>query len=633
MFKKFIKNQNLIFLLLALGLQDYLTLLSWGTFIVLSLLSFFINKKIPYLTNSLVIIYAGLFFKGSGFILTPETAFNLLWGLVFIKRLESTYDHSYRVRFFGEILLLISSLLFNKTLTFYLVVMVGLFISIQVLSNYLQTKMRFEIKKILLLFLKIIPLAAILFFLFPRTQGFIPLPNISPVQNKGEVGFNPDVNLSDIAELKGTGEIAFRAQIDKKMKQSLLYWRGQTLSQNDGWNWSRAYFDKTQLNWGLLEKKESNLFKQNIWLSKPSSRLFILDFPHEIHFQNKTAPLKNMPSFEMFQTQGVSTYQAYSSSSLPNDFTHQIITSLPSKKVKEVINDWPSDPEKLLQMIRSYYQKNSFYYSLTPGKSINLEEFLFKNKKGFCGHFSSATALILNAKGIPTRLVSGFLGGTFNESGNFYTILSDEAHVWIEYWHHAAWHRVDPTMWVFPERLNLTGPEVLMINAKERDQKKFFQYKFIIQSFQKIDELNFKFMVYMEELTQAKQLDLFSPFGLKIKDLFMMFCVFIATFALLIYFNQFFKFKKNSQKDSLSGLWIKLNLCFPSFKGRAKNLKQWQDFAQDLPSPRKEWVKDVLKSFEESFKKKSAINEKEIKWLLLKIRWFNNFKFRLNRRL
>ena len=34
----------------------------------------------------------------------------------------------------------------------------------------------------------------------------------------------------------------------------------------------------------------------------------------------------------------------------------------------------------------------------------------FTNKKGLCSHYASATALILRAKGIPSRLVSGFMG-------------------------------------------------------------------------------------------------------------------------------------------------------------------------------------------------------------------------------
>lgn len=72
--------------------------------------------------------------------------------------------------------------------------------------------------------------------------------------------------------------------------------------------------------------------------------------------------------------------------------------------------------------------------------------FLFDRKAGHCEYFASAMALMLRARGVPSRLVAGYRGASFNEYGGYWTVAEYRAHSWVEYFDDAdGWTRIDPT--------------------------------------------------------------------------------------------------------------------------------------------------------------------------------------------
>ena len=107
--------------------------------------------------------------------------------------------------------------------------------------------------------------------------------------------------------------------------------------------------------------------------------------------------------------------------------------------------------EEALTLIR-----NEFTYSLDPPLlgADPVDDFLFSSRIGFCEHFASAFALLMRAAGIPTRVVAGFQGGYFNQTGGHLTVLRSDAHAWTEVWLAGqGWTRVDPTAAVSPARI------------------------------------------------------------------------------------------------------------------------------------------------------------------------------------
>lgn len=90
-----------------------------------------------------------------------------------------------------------------------------------------------------------------------------------------------------------------------------------------------------------------------------------------------------------------------------------------------------------------------FRYSLEmqdPGDRPPLERFLFEWRAGHCEYYASAMAILLRSVGVPSRNVTGFLGGRWNEYGRYYAVRSGDAHAWVEaYLPGEGWVRFDPT--------------------------------------------------------------------------------------------------------------------------------------------------------------------------------------------
>src|SRR5690606_23555661 len=74
------------------------------------------------------------------------------------------------------------------------------------------------------------------------------------------------------------------------------------------------------------------------------------------------------------------------------------------------------------------------------------DPFLFESKRGPCAFYSSAMAILLRAVDVPTRNVTGFVGGTYNRFGRFYAVRQGDAHSWVEvYLDGEGWVTFDPT--------------------------------------------------------------------------------------------------------------------------------------------------------------------------------------------
>jgi hypothetical protein len=83
-----------------------------------------------------------------------------------------------------------------------------------------------------------------------------------------------------------------------------------------------------------------------------------------------------------------------------------------------------------------------------------VDDVLFDTKRGFCGHFASAYAMLMRAAGVPARVVTGYLGGEWNPVGAYFIVRQSDAHAWTEVWLDGrGWTRIDPTAVVEPGRL------------------------------------------------------------------------------------------------------------------------------------------------------------------------------------
>jgi hypothetical protein len=108
-------------------------------------------------------------------------------------------------------------------------------------------------------------------------------------------------------------------------------------------------------------------------------------------------------------------------------------------------------PEAKARAIESHLRHDFTYDLKSPsqGTPQPVDNFLFVSRRGHCEFFSTAMALMLRAVGVPSRNVTGFVGGTWNRFGRYYAVREGDAHSWVEAYidqpQHAGWETFDPT--------------------------------------------------------------------------------------------------------------------------------------------------------------------------------------------
>jgi len=118
-----------------------------------------------------------------------------------------------------------------------------------------------------------------------------------------------------------------------------------------------------------------------------------------------------------------------------------------SKLAEEITTGAPSNYDKAVALER--YLSTHFGYTLELPRSHPrdpIANFLFERKKGHCEFFASAMAVMLRSLRIPSRIVTGFRGGEFNDLTGQYVVRASDAHSWVEaYFPGSDWISFDPT--------------------------------------------------------------------------------------------------------------------------------------------------------------------------------------------
>ena len=107
-------------------------------------------------------------------------------------------------------------------------------------------------------------------------------------------------------------------------------------------------------------------------------------------------------------------------------------------------------PAAKADRIQNYFTDPAeFNYSLDASVQDSaidpVEDFLFNRREGHCEYFASSMAVMLRTLGVPSRLISGFKGGTLNTDDMTFTIQQLHAHTWVEAYIDGQWRTYDPT--------------------------------------------------------------------------------------------------------------------------------------------------------------------------------------------
>lgn len=324
-----------------------------------------------------------------------------------------------------------------------------------------------------------IPLAALLFILFPRLGA--PLWGL-PADAGARTGLSDRMAPGSISNLSLSDAIAFRVDFAGAIPpHSQRYWRGPVLSRFDGREWSA----RENRAGAALPAVTGTAVAYTVSLEPHGKTwLFALDVPQgppqpeagavagadAISIGTLTDDRRIVARADVLQPLQyrqvsilASAYAAGTAEEIARDYRENL--ELPDAEnanprtrafASELRALHPDDADYVNAVLR-WFRSEPFYYTLTPpllpGRDP-VDAFLFDSRNGFCEHYAGAFVVLLRMAGIPARVVTGYQGGEVNPNGGYLIVRQSDAHAWAEALIGGHWRRVDPTGAVAPSRIN-----------------------------------------------------------------------------------------------------------------------------------------------------------------------------------
>ncbi|MGD9387406.1 MAG: DUF3488 and transglutaminase-like domain-containing protein [Gammaproteobacteria bacterium] len=317
-----------------------------------------------------------------------------------------------------------------------------------------------------------VPVAAVLFLLFPRVPGpFWALPSRGA---EAMSGLSDEMSPGMISRLIQSNEVAFRVSFEGALPPpEERYWRGPVLERFDGWTWSDLE-RLPRLNQPLELAGPSYRYRLTI---EPHGRawLLALDFPgawtdseafltHEFQLVARR-PVDNVRALDVQSWPGarveaqLGPITRFRSLRLPEGRNPRAAAL--ARSLRAAANSDAALVDALLRQFR----EEPFVYTLEPPPLTSahpVDEFLFRTRRGFCEHYASAFTMMARAAGLPARVVTGYQGGELNPLSDRLVVRQSDAHAWSEVWlEGSGWIRVDPTGAIAPDRIELGLGEAL----------------------------------------------------------------------------------------------------------------------------------------------------------------------------
>jgi transglutaminase-like putative cysteine protease len=527
---------NLVLLIFCFLLKDVLTFTTLGFAGAGTILVLLGKRPGKWVRNSVALIVFASYWLTYGKIIDPEIGLNFLTSIITLKILEKESVRDEYMIFFGLLLLISAGSLFEKTLSYVFFFSASFLILIN--NFYSSLGRRWKIKDLTIALAWVFPFTFILFFLVPRMLN--PIPFQQNTMSQGEIGYTPDVNISDIDSLRPNDAAVFQVVTSRMLGAGELYWRANTLSSSDGWNWKENFQDRSSPEIILGKQDIPGEVKQKFRVFVRPEYFFGLNYPSVVVTGSETLKMNSsMRTIPQQRWDWIQSFEVYSDpKNVPIDIgvrRQYLQVPLPRSEKERLKKKFPGESiEEVTTGLKRYFLANQFSYSLSPGRSVSLNDF-FTKKIGFCSHYASALALVLRINGIPSRLVSGFLGGFFNKYANFYMITQNDAHVWVEAYEGSKWVRIDPTEWVAPDRVRLGGDAfVESLSSNFVTKSNFFKFpKFFAEIRLWFGQWDFLFYQWLEEMDYHYQGALLSKLKIRREWIFSLIPLILVLFMLL----------------------------------------------------------------------------------------------------
>jgi protein-glutamine gamma-glutamyltransferase len=317
-----------------------------------------------------------------------------------------------------------------------------------------------------------LPLTLFLWLLFPRLTE--PLWKVNDESVIAVTGLSDSMDPGDISDLVLSDDIAFRVHFAGAVPaQHDRYWRGPVLELFNGRLWRRSdrpvYANAEQ----AAPPATASLYGYIIGLEPyPHNWIYALDRPlrwdlararlSDSGVLERADPISQPIDITMTSVAGASAPGTLSANQRARDLALPPQRNPRTSQLARQMRDAHPDERDYARSVLRMLHDQEFFYTLTPPRlgENSVDDFLFDSRRGFCGHYASAFAVMMRAAGIPARVVTGYLGGMENPYGHYWIIRQSDAHAWVEVWiEGSGWLRIDPTAAIASNRIEQQGAE------------------------------------------------------------------------------------------------------------------------------------------------------------------------------
>ena len=256
----------------------------------------------------------------------------------------------------------------------------------------------------------------------------------------------------------------------------VLYLRSRAMNTYDGTGWKNEEKESLSL-WKLLTWPNEQLYNLGIVQIKTKYAHGMLYTPYYIDAAQMRDISEGMPNdakmteysfryltlrdpdyfFRLYPTENTAA-AGWDSGSLSQFITlpehvRKWAVPLASEITGNVVSPYHK-AQKIANYVRSSAVYNTQTGRMPAGEKDFSQWFLEESNTGYCIHFASAAAVLLQASGIPARYVTGYM--TPVQAGQTVQVQAKLSHAWVEYWLPGfGWTVLEAT----PEDLSQPGTE------------------------------------------------------------------------------------------------------------------------------------------------------------------------------
>ena len=417
--------------------------------------------KLPTWFLMILLVAAGaVVWQQLGTVIGREGGISFLLLMIMLKAFEGRVMRDWQVLLLSMLFLVGSAVLFNQSL------LTGAWLLLALLSVSLcfallcGLTVGTAVRQGLLAFGLTLPLMAVLFVVMPRKSE--PLWRIpQPKQEQAKTGLSDTMEPGNIGSLVQSNELVANVTFDNDVRPrpEQLYWRAVVMADFDGKTWralpveisepaANARSDGLKVSYQMILRDQNGIIP-------------VLDYPLASNTHPPAVSVRLGNVIRVRSREGLRRVNLQSSVSdfMPQtlqEFEKQYYLRLPlsgnfrTRQLAQLLAGESTSARQFADKVLNYYRRQKFSYTLQPplySGNDGIDDFMFGSKQGFCEHYAQSFVVMMRAAGIPARVVTGYLGGDYQENGNFWQIRSKDAHAWAEIWleEEQAWLRIDPT--------------------------------------------------------------------------------------------------------------------------------------------------------------------------------------------